>query len=129
MAKFHISKKGVPAPCKAEKGKCPLGGEENHFNSHAKAQEYIDKLNENEFGILPPIVKNDEDPIEIDSKTNVDLEVNTVELTEERKENEKRMIDGIFSLQTRRFGTAAEMIIRKKYGLSKETEEDRKSVV
>lgn len=87
MVKFHISKKGVPAPCKAEKGKCPLGGQNIHFNSHAEAQEYIDKDNENEFGVLPPIVKNDEDSIETDSKSNVDLEINAVESTEERKEN------------------------------------------
>ena len=26
MAKFHINKHGVPAPCKAKPGNCPLGG-------------------------------------------------------------------------------------------------------
>lgn len=56
-------------------------------------------------------------------KSSVDLEINSVESTKERKEKEKRMIEGIFAFQTRRFGTAAEMIIRKKYGLSEETKD------
>ena len=67
--------------------------------------------------------KDDEDSIETDSKSNVDLEINVVESTEERKEKEKKMIDGIFAFQNRTFGTVAEMIIRKKYGLSKETKD------
>lgn len=53
MAKFHINKHGVPAPCRATKGNCPLGGDESHFNSKEEAQEYADKQNEKEFSILP----------------------------------------------------------------------------
>lgn len=33
MARFHINKHGVPAPCKAKSGNCPLGGDEKHYNS------------------------------------------------------------------------------------------------
>ena len=52
MTKFHISKHGMPAPCKAEKGNCPYGGEESHFNSLEEAQEFIDKRNEERYGLL-----------------------------------------------------------------------------
>ena len=53
MAKYHINKHGVPAPCRAKEGNCPLGGDESHFNSKEEAQEYADKQNESEFSFLP----------------------------------------------------------------------------
>lgn len=56
MAKFHINKHGVPAPCHAKKGSCPLGGntgDENHFDKKEDAQAYIDNKNAEEFGYLP----------------------------------------------------------------------------
>ena len=56
MSKFHINKHGVPAPCKAEKGKCPYGGEsgdENHFDTLEEAQAYADKMNAATHGYLP----------------------------------------------------------------------------
>lgn len=52
MAKFHIDKHGVPAPCKATKGNCPLGGDDTHFDSQEAAQEYIDNKNESEHGLI-----------------------------------------------------------------------------
>lgn len=52
-SKFHINKHGVPAPCKATKGKCPLGGEELHFRTFDEAQAHADKIGENSFGLLP----------------------------------------------------------------------------
>ena len=55
MSKFHINKHGVPAPCKATKGNCPLGGEERHFDSQEAAQEYADKVNAEKHGVLPGI--------------------------------------------------------------------------
>lgn len=58
MSKFHINKHGVPAPCKATKGNCPLGGEEQHFDSQEAAQEYADKINAEEHGVLPGISSN-----------------------------------------------------------------------
>lgn len=40
MSKFHINKHGVPAPCRAKEGNCPLGGEESHFKSQEDAQAH-----------------------------------------------------------------------------------------
>lgn len=56
MSKFHINKHGVPAPCRATNGNCPLGGDsgnENHFDTHEDAQAYADKKNAEEHGHLP----------------------------------------------------------------------------
>lgn len=50
--KYHIKKDGTPGVCHAENGKCPLGGDsgtENHFNSEAEAQTFIDNKNANIF--------------------------------------------------------------------------------
>lgn len=58
MSRFHINEDGNPAPCKSEKGDCPLEGrtyEENHFDSIEDAQRAADKLNESQYGILPII--------------------------------------------------------------------------
>lgn len=54
--KFHINKHGVPAPCKATKGNCPLGGasgNENHFDNAQDAQEFANQDNERQHGLLP----------------------------------------------------------------------------
>ena len=53
MSKFHINKHGVPAPCRAKEGNCPLGGEGEHFNTEQEAQQHVDKLNEEKYGFLP----------------------------------------------------------------------------
>lgn len=53
MSKFHINKHGVPAPCKATKGNCPLGGDDSHFNTKEEAQEHVDKQNEEKYGVIP----------------------------------------------------------------------------
>ena len=50
--KFHINKHGVPSPCRAKAGNCPLGGEEQHFSNQANAQAYADKINEQEYGLM-----------------------------------------------------------------------------
>lgn len=55
MSKFHINSKGVPAPCKATKGNCPFGGEENHYNNKEEAQIAADKTNQANFGIIPGV--------------------------------------------------------------------------
>lgn len=58
MSKFHINKNGVPAPCRATKRKCPLGGEsgtESHFDSKEEAQEEADKRNQSEFGLISSV--------------------------------------------------------------------------
>ena len=53
MARFHINKNGVPAPCRATKGNCPLGGEGEHFDTKEAAQEFADSQNEKESSLLP----------------------------------------------------------------------------
>lgn len=58
--KFHINKNGVPAPCKATKGSCPLGGDESHFDNLEEAQNYADRQNEKVYGLLPGSVPQEE---------------------------------------------------------------------
>lgn len=58
--KFHINKHGVPAPCKATKGNCPLGGDESHFDNLEEAQNYADRQNEKAHGLLPSNVPQEE---------------------------------------------------------------------
>lgn len=52
MSKFHINKHGVPAPCKATKGNCPLGGNDSHFSSEEEAQTFVNNRMESEYGLL-----------------------------------------------------------------------------
>lgn len=60
---FHINRNGVPAPCRARPGNCPLGGDETHFKTKKEAQIEADRRNEAEFGIFK-INKKNELPIE-----------------------------------------------------------------
>lgn len=60
MTKYHINKKGIPAPCKATKGNCPLGGDESHFSSQEEAQAAVDSQNASDYGILPQVESNEE---------------------------------------------------------------------
>lgn len=55
MTKFHINKHGVPAPCKATKGNCPLGGDEQHFSNKEEAQVAADEINAAKYGHLPEV--------------------------------------------------------------------------
>lgn len=55
MTKFHINKNGVPAPCKAKTGNCPLGGDDTHFKTKEDAQAHADKLNESQHSLLPSV--------------------------------------------------------------------------
>lgn len=55
MTKFHINKHGVPAPCRAKTGNCPLGGSEQHFDRIEDAQAYADSQSELQHGLLPGI--------------------------------------------------------------------------
>lgn len=52
MTKYHIDRNGKPAVCKAHKRPCPLGGEDVHFDSLEEAQEFADKQNEQQFGLI-----------------------------------------------------------------------------
>lgn len=55
LSKFHINKHGVPAPCKAKNQRCPYGDESQHFDTREQAQEYVDKMSSEEYGMLPEI--------------------------------------------------------------------------
>ena len=43
---YHVSSKGSLTVCKAQPGKCPLGGK--HFENETEGMEYLDKLNNKE---------------------------------------------------------------------------------
>lgn len=43
---YHVSSKGSLTVCKAQPGKCPLGGK--HFENEADGMEYLDNLNNKE---------------------------------------------------------------------------------
>ena len=47
MSKYHIKKDGTPGICRAQEGNCPLGDSSQHFSSKEEAQDYADKVNEN----------------------------------------------------------------------------------
>lgn len=52
MAKFHIDKDGLPKVCRAKTKPCPLGGDESHFDTIEKAQQYIDELHSKKYGMF-----------------------------------------------------------------------------
>ena len=43
---YHISNRGTLTPCKAQPGKCPLGG--RHFQDEKQGMEYLDNINNKE---------------------------------------------------------------------------------
>lgn len=43
---YHVSSKGSLTLCKAQPGKCPLGGK--HFENESDGMEYLDNLNNKE---------------------------------------------------------------------------------
>jgi hypothetical protein len=43
---YHVSSKGTLIVCKAQPGKCPLGGK--HFDNETEGMEYLDNLNNKE---------------------------------------------------------------------------------
>jgi hypothetical protein len=68
MSKFHINKHGVPAPCKAKPGNCPLGGDETHFGSREEAQEAINKINEEKHGLLSEMREKTKENMMVDDE-------------------------------------------------------------
>lgn len=58
MSRFHINKHGVPAPCRAKPGNCPLGGDDQHFKTKEEAQSHADNINEKEHNLLPQVENN-----------------------------------------------------------------------
>lgn len=64
MSKFHINKHGVPAPCRAKSGNCPLGGDDQHFKTEQEAQDFADNQGEQKHGLLPGMNKDAEKYVE-----------------------------------------------------------------
>lgn len=58
MTKYHINGKGVPSICRAEKGNCPFGGQDSHYDSEAEAQKAANKMNSMESGGILPMTKH-----------------------------------------------------------------------
>lgn len=92
MSKYHINKKGVPAPCKATKGNCPLGGDESHFNTQEEAQTYADKVNAEEHSLLPGVQGNNRFGMEKEQFDN--LKNKAVSLNYENDKGEQESLDG-----------------------------------
>lgn len=59
LTRFHVNKDGVPAPCKAKPGNCPLGNDNQHFKSEDEAQVFVDNSSANKYGVLPETKNND----------------------------------------------------------------------
>lgn len=108
MSKFHINKHGVPAPCKAKPGNCPLGGDETHFNSQEEAQVAIDKQNEAKYGHLPGIVSSEDKEANLTDKEIINIGKKLTRLIDKRKNrvpepdlpNGKNTIRSIDDLET-----------------------------
>lgn len=53
MAKYHINKNGEVSACRARTRPCPLGGDNEHFDSKNEAMKFVEKKNKDKFGVLP----------------------------------------------------------------------------
>lgn len=68
MEKWHISKNGTPAICRATRRPCPLGGDDVHFNTEQEAFEHIADEGLRENSLLPTV-----EPILRQAKTMDDI--------------------------------------------------------
>lgn len=64
MSKFHINSKGIASPCRATKGKCPFGGENEHYSSKEEAQSAAERNNEKEYGLISNVESQDSSTFE-----------------------------------------------------------------
>lgn len=96
MGKFHINKHGIPAPCKAKPGNCPLGGDDTHFDTKDEAQIAINSINKEKHGILPGMDKISEKS-DGDKANKADSEKNDVQKDSEF--NYKELEDDVESLK------------------------------
>lgn len=109
MSKFHINKHGVPAPCKATEGNCPLGGDEEHFSSQADAQAYADKVNEKEYGLIA----------DVGQESNVDKKEKKLTPAQEKRKAKKEFEERLSKVLNESWGGDEQMVKhclkRKKY--------------
>lgn len=57
MAKYHISEDGVPRPCSAQSGNCPVAPDAPHFNTRVEAQAAYEAMQEASI-IAPSLRRN-----------------------------------------------------------------------
>ena len=74
MAKYHVKKDGTPGVCRAQEGNCPLGDSSQHFSSKEEAQDYADKVNENNANNVTEKPKKEIKSIQIPSMTQKEVQ-------------------------------------------------------
>lgn len=77
MAKFHINKHGVPAPCRAKTGNCPLGGDSEHFATKEEAQAHVDREQASKYGLMGVVNTGKIDTIGIEQKITETLNIHS----------------------------------------------------
>lgn len=107
MAKFHIGKDGAPAPCNAQPGNCPLGGDNEHFTTQKEAEQFSDIVNE--------AVTNNKflDSKTISNSTSFERRANIKALTEVIEDTDRKIQEEIRNRNKLR---------ENKYFIEKETE-------
>ena len=74
MAKYHVKKDGTPGVCHAQEGNCSLGDSSQHFSSKEEAQDYADKVNENNANNVTEKPKKEIKSIQIPSMTQKEVQ-------------------------------------------------------
>ena len=74
MAKYHVKKDGTPGVCRAQEGNCPLGDSSQHFSSKEEAQDYADKINENNANNVTEKPKKEIKSIQIPSMNQEEIQ-------------------------------------------------------
>ena len=120
MTKFHINKHGVPAPCRAKKGNCPLGGadgQENHFDTVEEAQEAADRIMEESYGLLNNLNSNNKRSTQLESVQMIkdESEIHKFDSKDE-VELKNKMKEGLNSISNfeKKHGISAERILSRK---------------
>lgn len=62
---YHISKDGTPGICRAQAGRCPLGGASEHFETEAQAYEAAQSQMESKFSVDGHSLTNEDVQINI----------------------------------------------------------------
>ena len=87
--KYHVKPNGTVGVCKAERGRCPYQSAP-HFNSEQEAQNYVNKQNEREFGLLG-IHKQQSSETYIKNIENFEEDIDKIKKTAKATEEELKM--------------------------------------
>lgn len=115
MGKYHISKSGKPAPCRAIKWTCPLGGRFECFDTKEEASHFVEKFNE---------AKNSWDEAQLEEmakKNKPEFDWVRTALYERRKESNKFSPDPPFSLSELKISSFREADAGCSFSLSRGT--------